>query len=277
MNKNHQNKNDRKRQRRKDFSHGRDRTATPQDQRSTYPKSSLALRADADRRAQIAGIRTNLPTASWRTINAIDPGIDIDLRPGAINAIPSPSITADMIRMMRDIMDQQMLTKMIYGVGPSMLGLDLGIERRPDLHREMKIGEILAYRCWRYDAPLLRSVYMHDVWRPNQIIEAREIEDWSERGVHAWKDLNSKKFNDYVRGYLSTQRDPWRMLRHEHEPPTIIVTGTVLLWGDVVEHEHGYRAEFAKINSIDWLYPDATLMGRERETLAQLRQLYDVS
>jgi hypothetical protein len=32
------------------------------------------------------------------------------------------------------------------------------------------------------------------------------------------------------------------------------VSGTVKMWGDVVEHEFGYRAEFAKLNSIDVMH-----------------------
>lgn len=32
----------------------------------------------------------------------------------------------------------------------------------------------------------------------------------------------------------------------------IYVLGTVSLWGDVIEHEHGYRAERAEICSLDY-------------------------
>jgi hypothetical protein len=32
------------------------------------------------------------------------------------------------------------------------------------------------------------------------------------------------------------------------------VAGTVKMWGDVVEHERGYRAEYAKLNSIDEMH-----------------------
>lgn len=273
MNKNRINKNDRKRQRRKDFSHGRDWQTPPQDQRSAYPKSRDALRADADRRAAIAGIDPR-PSATWRTINAgpsviqIDiEAMDIDLSPGALNYVKGPNHQA-MMQIMQLMNDKMMRSLFI--------GADFALEpSRPSLHREMKVGEILAYRCWRLRDGLLRSVYIQDVWHPDKIMEGRGIDDWSERGVHAWKDLNSRQFNDYVREYLGSSRDPWRAPVTPN--PVVIVTGSVLLWGDVVEHEHGYRAEFAKINSIDWLYPDAMLMGRERETLAQLRNLYGVS
>lgn len=275
MTKNRINKNDRKRQRRKDFSNGRDRQTPPQDQRSAYPKSRDALRADADRRAKIAGIKpfpSIRPGAAF--FSGIDPSVDIDLSLGAVNTIQSPGLAAnDMIRIMRDLMDAQMMRQLI--APRHFVGMDVILDPpRPSLHREMKVGEILAYRCWRLQHGLLRSVYMRDEWNPGEIMIGRGIDDWSERGVHAWKDLNSRQFNEYVRGYLEIKSDPWRA--PITPTPAVIVTGSVLLWGDVVEHEHGYRAEFAKINSIDWLYPDAMLMGRERETLAQLRTLYGV-
>lgn len=274
MTKSRMNKNDRKRQRRKDFSYGRDWQTTPQDQRSTYPKSSVAQRADAARRAQLAGIRTKPFFTKLPGPGAIT-NVDIDLRPGALNYVTQSTKATDMMRLMRDLVDAQMLSQ-LYGIGPTMIGIDFALEpSRPSLHREMKVGEILAYRCWRLEDGLLRSVYIRDVWYPHQIMQGRGIEDWSERGIHAWKDLNSAKFNEYVRGYLGISRDPWQAPRTAN--PAVIVTGKVHLWGDVVEHEHGYRAEYARIISLDWLYPDARLMGREQETLAHLRTRYGVS
>lgn len=35
--------------------------------------------------------------------------------------------------------------------------------------------------------------------------------------------------------------------RNRETRAPIIVTGSIYLWGDVVEHEHGYRGEFAKV------------------------------
>ena len=41
------------------------------------------------------------------------------------------------------------------------------------------------------------------------------------------------------------------MLHNYGSPEKGSVTGTVDLWGEVYEHEHGYRAQFAAIASID--------------------------
>jgi len=42
-----------------------------------------------------------------------------------------------------------------------------------------------------------------------------------------------------------------------------LLFGRVKIWGEVVEHEAGYRSEFAKILSLD--YGDALLLERFRK------------
>lgn len=46
------------------------------------------------------------------------------------------------------------------------------------------------------------------------------------------------------------------------------VSGTVRLWGDVVEHEFGYRAEFAKLHSLDKIYGDGDLAALRAKYLS---------
>jgi hypothetical protein len=146
-------------------------------------------------------------------------------------------------------------------------------------------GEIVGYRCWRIENGLLRSVYQTDVWQPREILAGRELGDWDQRGIHAWKDSGSNEYHDYIRSYLNRENDPfsWVIIgsgsaiqRGHHTPRPAMVTGTVFLWGDVVEHQRGYRAEYARVRSLDWLYPDAPMMGREEESLNQLRAKYGV-
>lgn len=152
---------------------------------------------------------------------------------------------------------------------------------RPPLKRDgIVAGEIVGYRCWRIERGLLRSVYQPDVWQPDEVLVGRELGDWDSRGIHAWKDAGSKQYHDYIRGYLNADTTFRHFITYlgkdveEPDPRPAMVTGTVFLWGDVVEHERGYRAEFARVRSLDWLYPDATMMGCEPETLNSLRQKY---
>lgn len=203
-------------------------------------------------------IRTSLPSASRRAINTV---------------LGSGLSLIDYMLMM----DQQRMHQVfLYGMSPARLALME--EPRPALKRAgIVAGEIIGYRCWRIQEGILRSVYQSDFWFPNQPLEGRELGDWDSRGIHAWKDAASKEYHNYIRSYLnSPENDLLTRARHGYDR-LAMVTGTVYLWGDVVEHERGYRAEFARIRSLDWLYPDETMMGREQETLQHLRKMYGVA
>jgi hypothetical protein len=157
---------------------------------------------------------------------------------------------------------------------------------KPPLKRDGVVaGEIVGYRCWRLKDGLLKSVYQADVWAPGEILAGRELGDWDQRGIHAWKDAGSKQYHEYIRSYLNNYQDTFFSnaflilgggagYREPRDPRPAMVTGTVFLWGDVVEHERGWRAEFARVRSLDWLYPDDKMMGREQEALDDLRRRY---
>lgn len=118
------------------------------------------------------------------------------------------------------------------------------------LESETTFGEILAFRVWRVDRDkskglLLRSSYTDHIWQPGAIMKAdrkirdsdEEIPDSIRTGVHAWKSIF--ELADYTTTMLN------------YFGSTSAIIGRVKLWGDVVEHERGYRAEFARIESLD--------------------------
>jgi hypothetical protein len=51
-------------------------------------------------------------------------------------------------------------------------------------------------------------------------------------------------------------------------PYSVFVFGKVKIWGEVVEHEWGYRSEFARIVSLDYGDP---------ELLAKFRSIYGMA
>lgn len=239
---------------------GRYRSAGSTDQRGADRKSGQARRDDA--------------------LNAF-----LYAARGSVHAYPragkSPGLSVpDIVKLQQMMMAGQIAA--FHGVYDPVFD-----ELRPALKRDGVIaGEIIGYRCWRIargdPAALigrLRSVYQTDVWNPGDVLQGREMGDWDQRGIHAWKDSGSKQYHDYIRGYLNRETDPFYFAINNgdtnHDRPAM-VTGTVFLWGDVVEHERGWRAEFARVRSLDWLYPDAIMMGREQEALSNLRRLYGV-
>lgn len=178
----------------------------------------------------------------------------------------------------RQILDlaAQMLRSSNRFTGFSILN---GMDERPPLQREgIVAGEITGYRCWRVEQGWLRSVYQYDIWPPGLILQGRELDDWNERGIHAWKAAASKEYFLSLRSYLDAEHTGLfaAPTLDSYQMRPAMVTGTVLLWGDVVEHERGWRAEFARVASLDWLYPDASMMGCEQQALDALRRRYGV-
>jgi hypothetical protein len=119
-------------------------------------------------------------------------------------------------------------------------------------HEGIRAGEIIAYRAWRVIAPgLLRSgddqrlhsVFMRDyVWSPDEPASG----DVRTHGIYSFRDaVRSREEYSY-----ST-----------HEGPLLF--GRVKIWGEVVEHESGYRSEFAKILSLD--YGDENFLEKFRK------------
>jgi hypothetical protein len=97
----------------------------------------------------------------------------------------------------------------------------------------IRAGEIVGYRCWVYWEGLLYSMHRSDfVWRPGEIVEGDVTKE--KEGVHAFKDRLATGSYGYVQ-----------------DNTRVIVSGTVYLWGEVIEHERGWRASKAAIASID--------------------------
>lgn len=220
---------------------------------------------------QRSPVRNSSTSAGTNGISLAD--IDTVIYPGGITYISNRSACRSIISNLPQTSWRQLNNgMMLYGEPVT----------KPPLRRDTIIaGEIIGYRCWRIENNLLRSVYQSDVWQPRQILEGRELGDWDSRGIHAWKSSGSKEYHDYIRGYLNPETDTWKQavlygtsIRIEDKPA--MLTGTVFLWGDVVEHERGYRAEYARVRSLDWLYPDADMMGKEQEVLEEFRQRYGV-
>ena len=136
----------------------------------------------------------------------------------------------------------------------------------------IRTGEIIAWRCWRRRRPngLLESMAVAAVWVPGEAMTMNTVKSltppfhipikrlpiYAGEGVHAFKTLDMVKFEYGVAGLHGT-----------------IVYGAVALWGEVIEHEHGYRAEFGMVHSIH----SVKNHGRDDpETETILRKMYNV-
>ena len=133
------------------------------------------------------------------------------------------------------------------------------------LETEDAFGEVIAWRCWgSAKLPILTSCHItHFIWMPKRVEEAdKPVGDYNAHGFHAWND--ERTANYYAMAL-----------------PVPVVIGRVKLWGEVIHHERGYRAQYAKIMSLDTLVTHVALgPGDTRDTsraLKSLQQRYGVA
>lgn len=155
--------------------------------------------------------------------------------------------------------------------------LILGSPRDADLESAgLRVGEFIGWRTWRVsDDRRLYSSTRVTRWIPGEPMSGNAGTE-RDAGIYAVKEPG--KFLDAaVWDYSHDERfiRPWalsgRTVSEGAEPgPKWIATaiGTVRLYGTVIEHEHGYRAQYAMVDTIDRLLDD------DPELLADLRARY---
>lgn len=134
-------------------------------------------------------------------------------------------------------------------------------EKRVQLCAGDKFGEFEGHRAWLFDlrTGLLKSCWQDQyVWHPAAVFSANEeVDDFGPHGIHGFKS------EDEIERYASAF------------PHEVVVFGRVRLWGDVIEHDRGYRAEFARIVGLDRIRCPADVPASS-VSLAALRRLYNV-
>jgi hypothetical protein len=118
-------------------------------------------------------------------------------------------------------------------------------------HDGIRAGEIIAYRAWRVMTPsllrrgdddLLHSVLIQDyVWLPDEPASG----DVKTHGIYSF------------RGAVRSKED------YGYDAYGVLLFGKVKIWGEVVEHENGYRSQFGKIVSLD--HGDPELLDKFRK------------
>ena len=100
----------------------------------------------------------------------------------------------------------------------------------------IRTGELIGYRAWILGGDgLLRSVFVADyIWRPGAVETSQRVDPIWGAGLHAFKTLRETRLQYSFHSHV--QRG--------------VVFGEVFLWGEVIEHEYGYRAQYAAIKSL---------------------------
>jgi len=135
----------------------------------------------------------------------------------------------------------------------------------------IKVGEVLAWRSWRVRADgLLFSMAVQIGWHPKEPMTGEVDRRYGASilgGVHAWK--SQQQAYNYGIGWL--QHTMIDSSRHDF---TAVAVGQVALWGIVDEHEHGYRAEYGRVHSIEYVVGPT---GQWPKTKAHLHHIYDLT
>ena len=149
----------------------------------------------------------------------------------------------------------------------------------------VRAGEIIGYRVWSLETGdnimspfgkgykgLLKSVVWPYIWTPSLVEKVDYVHPHQGQGFHAFKDIKQaeKEFLHYATNYDDT-----------------LVFGEVYMWGEVIEHELGYRSEYAKIKKlyrvvepVDFLWDKILrlcrrLMGKKSK-IQELRERYNL-
>lgn len=91
------------------------------------------------------------------------------------------------------------------------------------------LGEVEAYRAWGLAGDFLVS-FNGAVWPPDVPMDGSGIDIDNATGIYAFAKLSVAK--EYAQAYLRNG--------------AACAIGRVLMWGEVVVHETGYRAEYAR-------------------------------
>ena len=119
--------------------------------------------------------------------------------------------------------------------------------------RELRIG----WRFWKLHDGLLRSVFIAYTWHPGVFERSSSKQGgFKNPGYHAFRDKEQAKREASAHTY-------W----------TPFVIGSVAMWGEVIEHENGWRSEFAAVRSIIDITGNISF-GSKNWLLLELREKY---
>lgn len=148
-------------------------------------------------------------------------------------------------------------------------------EPEPLPRADMQVRDLIGWRVWRITSlGYLRSLTADAIWLPGVPMEADGVVDTAMTPGGSPRSLGIHVFAERNGAILEVETYDRMEGSNNHS----YAIGSVLLWGEVVEHERGYRAERAKIKSID----DVTWHGKppwDKETaevLGFLRARYGV-
>ena len=123
----------------------------------------------------------------------------------------------------------------------------------------IRAGEIIGWRFWKLCNGLLHSVVVPYTWYPGVF----ERSGSKQRGYY--------NYNAGYHAYRDKEQAEREALMNGCWWPAVI--GSVAMWGEVIEHENGWRSEFAAVRSIIDITGNISF-GSKNWLLLELREKY---
>ena len=123
----------------------------------------------------------------------------------------------------------------------------------------IRAGEIIGWRIWRLCNGLLQSVIVPYTWYPGEFERST-----SKHGGYF-------NYNPGYHAFRHKEQAERDTPMHAFKSPVVI--GSVAMWGEVIEHQYGWRSEYAAVRSLIKITGDI----RFRSThwlLIELREKY---
>lgn len=169
----------------------------------------------------------------------------------ALMPLPDPpGATSDHLKQMQEMMVQQ-VQKLMLSM-PSWSLSDFSPKSPEIPHAGIRAGEIIGWRLWWvHKEGRLRSLVRDEIfWEPGVPTtgDINQCVHISMRGPDRFGGVYS--FNTYRAAMVEFSKLLFdlQICCYPTEGLVGLILGTVKLWGEVVEHEGGYRASFAKPN-----------------------------
>ena len=121
----------------------------------------------------------------------------------------------------------------------------------------IRAGEIIGWRFWKLHDGLLRSVFIPYTWHPGVFERSSSKQGrFNNPGYHAFRDKEQAERETFIQSCW------W---------PCVI--GSIAMWGEVIEHQNGWRSEYAAIQSITEITGNRDFSSKQR-LLRKLRKKY---
>jgi hypothetical protein len=123
----------------------------------------------------------------------------------------------------------------------------------------IRAGEIIGWRIWRICNGLLYSAVVSYTWHP---------------GVFERSSIKKGGYHNHNPGYHAFRQKE----QAEREGPSLVfsspaVIGSVAMWGEIIEHRHGWRSEYAAVQSITEIIGSISSWDKQW-MLQELREKY---